>query len=64
MTRQLLDGTLPPPLPLEGAVPPVPKSEPAPVATVQTAAPVMDALAGALPGWDLLPGNGFVRRRR
>lgn len=64
MTRQLLDGTLPPPLPLEGAVSSLPKSEPAPVAAVQTAAPVMDALAGALPGWDLLPANGFVRRRR
>lgn len=66
MTRSLLDASaVPPPLPAQDALPP-PLNNPA-VATpavppVNVAAP--DALAGALPGWDLLPMTGFVRRKR
>lgn len=66
MTRSLLDASaVPPPLPVYDAVPPplndaaVATPAPPPVAV---AAP--DALAGALPGWDLLPMTGFVRRKR
>ncbi|MDQ8030593.1 MAG: hypothetical protein REJ50_01145 [Bordetella sp.] len=36
-----------------------------PVPTAQQAAPAddpRDALAGALPAWDLLPSTGFIRR--
>ncbi len=62
MTRSLLDTTVtPPPLPAEAPpLPPLPvERAPSPAVSV---AP--DALAGALPGWDLLPATGFVRRKR
>ncbi|WP_411852619.1 hypothetical protein ACLB90_09150 [Stenotrophomonas sp. LGBM10] len=62
MTRSLLDATVaPPPLPVDApSLPPSPvERTPSPAVSV---AP--DALAGALPGWDLLPATGFVRRKR
>lgn len=62
MTRQLIDSPMPPPLPAQTVGPAAPSSpESGEVASAQV---VSEALAGALPGWDLLPGNGFVRRRR
>ncbi len=67
MTRQLLDGAT-------GAPPPLPGTPPLlPTATAPTAVqaapepqpePEQQALAGALPAWDLLPATGFVRRKR
>ncbi|MGA6539527.1 hypothetical protein ACPEH7_15480 [Stenotrophomonas sp. NPDC101269] len=60
MTRSLLDATVtPPPLPAE-----VPPLSPLPVERAPAVSVAPDALAGALPGWDLLPATGFVRRKR
>ncbi|MDI9855081.1 hypothetical protein [Comamonas sp. 17RB] len=40
----------------------VPFAQPAPAAPQAELPPDRDALAGALPDWDLLPGSPFVRR--
>ncbi|MGX9190286.1 hypothetical protein [Stenotrophomonas sp. Ker107b] len=69
MTRSLLDASaVPPPLPAQDALPP-PLNDVAAATPVVSGAPLVniaapDALAGALPGWDLLPKTGFVRRKR
>lgn len=39
-----------------------PSVQPAPAAPPAVPQPDRDALAGALPDWDLLPGSPFVRR--
>lgn len=39
-----------------------PSVQPAPAAYQAELPPGRDALAGALPDWDLLPGSPFVRR--
>lgn len=73
MTRQLLDGATGAPPPLPGTPPPLLPTDMPP--TAAQAAPALQpepeqtkleqqALAGALPGWDLLPATGFVRRKR
>ena len=53
------------------SAPPAAAQPPAPVAPPQpdapqpdTASTQADVLAGALPGWDLLPSSPFVRRVR
>ncbi|MHC5147603.1 hypothetical protein [Stenotrophomonas rhizophila] len=63
MTRSLLDASaVPPPLPAQDALPPPLNNAAVAAPPITVAAP--DALAGALPGWDLLPKTGFVRRKR
>ncbi|AWH55270.1 hypothetical protein C1924_19760 [Stenotrophomonas sp. ESTM1D_MKCIP4_1] len=62
MTRQLLDGATGAPPPLPGTPPVLPLAVPA--AAELPPAPEQQALAGALPAWDLLPATGFVRRKR
>ncbi|MBB1241947.1 hypothetical protein EII47_31315 [Klebsiella pneumoniae] len=48
--------------PVESAPPaPTPESAPTPIVTTPEHC---DALAGALPAWDLLPASPFIRRVR
>ncbi|MDH1379636.1 hypothetical protein N5J07_09260 [Comamonas aquatica] len=56
MVREIL----PPSNPSDTAPTPPAQTPLAPAATVQHVA--HDALAGALPSWDLLPASPFVRR--
>ncbi len=62
MTRQIQGGL---PADVQPQPQPRPKTEPA-AATQQAPAPLehCDALAGALPAWDLLPAAPFIRRVR
>ncbi|MDQ2150173.1 hypothetical protein RBI22_15760 [Alcaligenaceae bacterium C4P045] len=57
MTREILAGT---PAPVTTSEPAAPKATLSAVPTTANEHP--DALAGALPDWDLLPATPFIRR--
>jgi hypothetical protein len=59
MNRVIIPGATAPASP---TLPAVPAPIAAPTPPQQTLAEAPDALAGALPAWDLLPATPFIRR--
>jgi len=59
MNRVIIPGATAPTSP---TLPAVPAPIAAPTPPQQTLAEAPDALAGALPAWDLLPATPFIRR--
>lgn len=62
MPRDLLSSLTPAAPAAPSATPAVAAAQPAATTAASTQAQGRDALAGALPAWDLLPGSPFVRR--